>query len=142
MAIELTALSRLGAPFFDGVHIPKPEPARIAAGLRSIPKFSAHLERLRALAKRNLARSTSDAVAWSWRYLSEYADLMEGMLPGFAAYLRMDPATGARFEPAFQRLRRAEKRLHPALDVSSLIQAVGAYGREAAAACAAASAKP
>ncbi len=132
VARVLTALSKLHAPFFDGVHIPKREDARIAAGLRNIPRFTPLLARLRTLAERNLSKRHVDAVIWSWRYLAEYADLMEGLLPGFAAYLRRDPATAERFEPAFERLRRAEKRLHPAVDVSSLIQAVGAYGREAA----------
>lgn len=108
-------ISKLWLPFFEPVYIPAADPHRIAVGLRNLPRLRSLANQLRPMIKHNLAR-TNGAVQWSWRYLDQYADLLDLLLPAFEAYLKGEPDMRKKLDQAIHFIWKNEKLLHPALD--------------------------
>jgi len=114
-------MSRLWQPFFEPAFLPEPDTKRIAKGLRNIKKMKAQMEEFLIVV--NLPRPKAPtAIAWSWKYLLKYLDVLNVLLPAYEAYLNRTPDCRAKFEAAFEFLQKSEKTLHPVLDVSTLIK--------------------
>lgn len=110
------AVTKLWLPFFEPVFIPEPDEARIAKGLKNIPKILPLADALRPVVQKNV-KSTTGAVQWSWRYLSKYLDLLPTLVAAVEAYLRCGPDVREKFKAVHDFLWRNEKMLHPVIDV-------------------------
>ncbi|HVF10673.1 MAG TPA: DUF4838 domain-containing protein, partial [Abditibacteriaceae bacterium] len=117
-------MSRLWQPFFEPVFIPAPDARRIAAGRRNLKKMQSLIADLKPLAQTERP-AAPEAIQWSWKYLAQYLDILEKLLPAYDAYLERSPDCRAKFEAAFDFLWQNEKKLHPVLDVSTFIGVLG-----------------
>jgi hypothetical protein len=116
VAAALEEMSRLWRPFFEAVYIPAPDPRRIAAGKKNLPKIKAVAQRLHPLVQSNL-KKTSGAVNWSWKYLALYLSWLDDLLPTMESYLEGRSDMRGRLNDALDFLWKNEKVLHPVLDV-------------------------
>jgi len=114
-------VSDLWKPFFEPVYTPRRNDRAIRQGLRNLPRLQTLVAQFRPAVRRG-TRHRTPAVAWSWKYTAHYLDLLERLLPAFRAYLEASPDTRQRFELAGEFLRRTEKTVHPALDVSTCLK--------------------
>ncbi len=124
-------MSALWAPFFEPVHLPTIDPARIDAGLANLPQMRTAVEELRPLvaARQDAAPA---AVQRSWVYLRHWLELLDLLLPAFDSYLRRAPDCAARFDAVAAELWRREPELHPALDVNMAVRVLKWRAHEAA----------
>jgi len=111
-------MSELWKPLFKPALAPNRDKNDLEKGQRNLPKMETLVKSLRSTVQSNLG-NTSGAVKWSWRYLKEYIDLLDLLLPAFDAYLHRSPDCRQKFEAAFDHLWRKEQLLHPVLDVST-----------------------
>ncbi|MGC8805896.1 MAG: hypothetical protein ACP5QD_08195, partial [Candidatus Ratteibacteria bacterium] len=117
----LKKMSQLWKPFFEPVFIPQPDEKRIASGIKNIKKIEKICAEFRPFVDRK-AKSTSGANQWSWKYLRYYLELLGLLLPAMLCYLYRSSECRKKFEELFEFLRKNEKILHPALDVSTYIK--------------------
>lgn len=114
----LRKMSDLWKPFFEPVFIPKTDEKRINLGLDNIKKMQDICKSFRPLVKKQAA-CEKNAVGWSWKYLDYYLELLDLLIPAYSAYLRRSSDCREKFERAFDFVKKNEKILHPALDVST-----------------------
>ncbi|MCM8822883.1 MAG: DUF4838 domain-containing protein [Candidatus Omnitrophica bacterium] len=117
----LKTMSNLGKPYFEPVFIPQPDQARIKTAMQNIEKMKKICADFKPFVKKN-ARSKNGACGWSWKYIEYYLELLDLMFPAFSSYLARSPECRENFERVFEFLRKKEKILHPALDVSTFIK--------------------
>ena len=114
-------MSRLLLPFYEPVHIPQRDEARIRKGLRNVARMRECCRELRPLVRRN-RDAAQQAVAWSWRYLDVYLDFLDVLLPAYESYLNASDDTRRKLGVACDFLWRKERMLHPALDVFGFVK--------------------
>lgn len=117
----LEKMSELNRPFFEPVFIPQPDEKRIEAGIKNIEKMKKLCEDFKNIVKKNLDCSET-AICWSWKYLDSYLKLLNFLLPAFTSYLKREPDCKEKFEKVFEFVRKNEKTLHPAFDVSTFMK--------------------
>ncbi|HXK44704.1 MAG TPA: hypothetical protein PL060_02030, partial [bacterium] len=117
----LRKMSLLWKPMFEPVFIPQPDEKRIAAGIKNIKTMEKLCAQFKPFVARK-AKSTTGATGWSWKYLNYYLELLEVLLPAMLNYLQRTSECRQKFEQVFEFLRKNEKILHPALDVSTYIK--------------------
>ncbi len=117
----LKKMSDLWKPFFNPVFIPQPDQTRIKKGIQNIEIMKKLCTEFRPIVKRKL-RTEKIAIGWSWKYLWYYLQLLDLMLPAFYSYLLREENCEKEFEKVLDYLRKKEKIIHPALDVSTFIK--------------------
>ncbi|MCM8759926.1 MAG: DUF4838 domain-containing protein [Candidatus Omnitrophica bacterium] len=117
----LKKISELWKPFFEPVFIPKPDEARIKKGTENIEKMKKACDRFKPFVEKR-AKNNKGAIGWSWKYLYFYLQMLELMLPAYLLYLKRLPDCEQKFDKIFEFVRKNEKILHPALDVSTFIK--------------------
>ncbi len=117
----LRKMSDLWKAFFEPVFIPEPDKKRITQGLENIKKMQELHKNFKILVRKQ-KKSTNAAVGWSWKYLDYYLKLLDILLPAYSAYLNRAPDCKEKFEKVFEFVRKNEKTLHPAFDVSTFMK--------------------
>ncbi|MCX7704775.1 MAG: DUF4838 domain-containing protein [bacterium] len=117
----LKEMSELEKPFFEPVFIPEPDESRIKKGIENIEKMKGVCASFSSFVKKK-ARMEKGAIGWSWKYLDFYLQMLEILLPAYKSYLNRSPDCEKNFERVFEFVRKNEKIIHPALDVSTFIK--------------------
>jgi hypothetical protein len=121
VVIFLKKMSDLSKPFFEPVFIPNVDEERIKEGIINIGKMKKLCEDFKNLIDKKV-KSENGAVGWSWKYMKYYIKLLDFMLPAMESYLKRKQDCREKFEKLFDFLRKKEKILHPAFDVSTFIK--------------------
>lgn len=117
----LRKMSDLSKPFYEPVFIPVPDEKRIKQGLENIEKMKKICEQFRPFVSKK-AKNTEGPITWSWKYLDYYIKMLDVMLPAMQSYLKRESDCREKFEKVFEFVRKNEKILHPAFDVSTFIK--------------------
>ncbi len=116
----LRKMSDLWKPLFQSVFVPHPDEKRIKQALINIKKMQKLCEDFDAVVKQQ-TKTAKGAVGWSWRYLDYYLKLLKLLIPAYDAYLTRSSDCKKQFEDVFEFLRKNEKTLHPAFDISTFM---------------------